>query len=179
MGSREKFLSIMIKELDLGYDLNSLGDYDGRKFFQKATYLIQEAINAMNTSPVPLDYHYNLYLHGPYSPELAESGYFILNNLDEFQVYQRSHKLQEMHQNRIDETSEFIKKALKALNLDPIKTLELLATVHFLYSKSYRYIDSEEKKREKVINKCVGLKPQFRSEECETALSLMFGKNRA
>lgn len=175
MGSREKFLALMIDKLDLDYSLQNLDTIDGRKFFQKVTYLVQEPINAITTEPIPLNYHYNLYLHGPYSPELADSGYELLNSLEDYNNYQKHFRLKPKHAERIGEVSGFIKKAKETLGLEEtIGVLELLATVHFLYSKSYSYIDDGANRRSEAAQRCIELKPTFRKEVCEKALSLMF-----
>jgi len=174
MSSREEFLTLMLKELKLGYGLGKLGGYQGRKFLQKITYLIQEDIPAVKSKPIQLGYDYNLYLHGPYSPELAESCYYLINNIETFKEYQSKFKLKQELHNRLKEISSLVKSTKEKLDLGNITdVLELLATVHFLFYKSFSYEKDQGKRQERASRRCSELKPQFELSKCQTALSLM------
>ena len=69
MLSRAGKLNLLSHHLDL-FDINK---FQGRKILQKTVYILREM--GMN-----FRYSYNWYIHGPYSPQLADDAYEIETN---------------------------------------------------------------------------------------------------
>lgn len=90
---------------------------EGRKQFQKTIYLMQ-------AFGIDLGYEYNWYVHGPYSPDLAEVGYALAEIYDEVTTTRFSNEdYEELFQQFLD-------------YIDPIKNdvarLETAASLHWL-----------------------------------------------
>lgn len=94
-----------------------MGSLEGRKQFQKTVYLIQ-------AFDINLGYHFSWYIHGVYSPNLADIGYKLAEIYDEVTESQFSDP----------ETEQRFKEFLSFI--EPIKNdvvkLEITSSLHFL-----------------------------------------------
>jgi hypothetical protein len=115
----------------LGVAFSDLGHFDGRKKFQKLIYLLQQPPFGKD-----LGYRYNLYIHGPYSPDLAADGYAVAENRVRFRQLVRRYHLKPQAQAVLDDLKA---RFLKGDEWDA-SFLELCATLHFLYSCTYVYV---------------------------------------
>jgi hypothetical protein len=118
----------------LGVEFDDLDQFEGRKKFQKLIYLLQQPPFGKD-----LGYRYNLYIHGPYSPDLAADGYAIAGDRQRFQHLVRRYHLRPQTRSVLDDLrTHFVRDGRWDTNF-----LELCATVHFLYSCTYAYIPQD------------------------------------
>lgn len=120
------------KVFDLLDEKLDMTDFEDRVHFQKIVYLFQ-AVNE------DLDYHFRWYLHGPYSTELADDG-FTLHYMRE-KTKEKISKYAELTHGQEDAArlKGFLDELSKLeTSLDRHELLELAASVHFLYTHTYR-----------------------------------------
>ena len=147
---------------ELGVEFDDLDRFDGRKKFQKLLYLLQ-------SHPFKKDFgfRYNLYVRGPYSPDLAASGYRVLEDRPHFEQVCRNYSLR-------DEPLHTIRRLRDAFQSggqwDP-DFLELCATVHYLYHKTYSYL-SQPDRWDRVRAKTQELKPRLATKFSEAVDAL-------
>lgn len=154
MDRRQIGVNLCLNELlDSGVNVSS---FHQRLIMQKTIYLAQAA-------GVNFGYHFRWYLRGPYSPDVAEDCFSIradlnggISNYDEWNLDEKSIKnlnhLKELIPNNPDE---------KKVSRD----LELLASVHFLVTKS-----SVPKKPVTLVASLKRFNKDYTAEEVETAL---------
>jgi uncharacterized protein YwgA len=112
----------------------SVDSFQNRLILQKGIYLAQVA-------GVQLGYHYQWYLHGPYSPSLTRDEYAAVDEL--------SQDLDDSKGWTLDDSSrETLSNLRKLINLEDqnelAKKLELLASVHFLITREQVARDDDE-----------------------------------
>jgi len=137
MDKQEQVLALFLDALEIGR--GDLSTFDGRKSFQKAVYLLQQP-------PFKRDFgfRYNLYIKGPYSPSLANAGYRLLQNPDQWEQVRQQMTLRADCKRDIEAVrSEF---ARPDGSLDH-EMLELAATLHFLLQDTFGYV-SDPRQRE-------------------------------
>lgn len=140
----------------------SKNTFDDRLLAQKKMYLLQE----IGTN---LGYHYNWYLHGPYSPSLTT---YIYNNLDWMENSSSEFKEYKLSQ----ETMDNIQKVLDLANMS--KPAELSEASWYELLASLYYIDRNReswgvKNTEDLFSKLLEQKPQYSKEQCQSALSAL------
>lgn len=128
MDARDKALALFVDALGLQ---DQLSEFEGRRRFQKAIYLLQQA-------PFERDFgfHYNLYIRGPYCPALAEAGYRLLQHVQDWQQAREHLELKEDCARQIDTLRGAFSLPDGALDGD---LLELAATIHFLLHHTFSY----------------------------------------
>jgi len=139
MDRRDQALALFVDAL--GIEADELQKFDGRKTFQKAIYLLQEAPFCLD-----LGFRYNLYIRGPYSPQLADAGYRLLDDPRSRQAVLDSKRLVASSQRAIDQLRDHFTGHDRHLDGE---LLELVATYHFLTHQTYRYVDDPDEKRTK------------------------------
>jgi len=139
MDARDEALALFADGLGIGPD--HLNSFAGRKTFQKAIYLLQE-------DPFKWDmgFRYNLYIRGPYSPQLADAGYRLLDDHEGRKALLACKQLVNKAQQDVDSLSEGFAGDSGELDGD---LLELAATHHFLIHQTYRYVSNPNEKRRK------------------------------
>lgn len=125
MDARAEMVALVLDELELPKE--RLRDFNGRRALQKAMYLLQEGRRRWD-----FGFPYNLYIRGPYSPELARVGYGLL----ESEPPPTGIALVEGCKKDIAQLRECFGKARGKLDAD---LLELAATMHFLYRYSFAH----------------------------------------
>jgi hypothetical protein len=147
---------------ELGLQVTDLKRFDGRKRFQKLIYLLQHP-------PFSRDfgYRYNLYIHGPYSPDLAADGYEVAGAPDRFERVTHTYRLKPQAKQAVDD----LKKRFQKNAAWNSAFLEFCATVHFLYHHTYVYVPARER-LELVRRAATGMKPHLsqRLDECIAVL---------
>ncbi|MEN6565308.1 MAG: hypothetical protein ABFC57_03305 [Veillonellales bacterium] len=143
--SKRKLLKkLFLAVSEIGFDFSDFIQNQERRIeFQKIVYALQR-------SKIKFAYNYNLYIHGPYSPSLADDGYYIARNFSEFSDAAEQLRLTQKGQERINDAKEFLKN-----RINDIPWLETLTTIDYLYN------EIGIKKQEKLISKFKELKPQF------------------
>jgi len=150
MLSREEVLWLYMRRL--GLTSGDLSGFAGRKVFQKCTYLLQQ-----KPFDRPFGFGFSLYLYGPYSPDLAAVGFEILQHQTHFgDVTDRFVLTDAAEQNAATFERIFLER-----KPDP-DFLELCATYHFLFSRSFAYLPQTERKK-CVVERLEALKPHLRS----------------
>ncbi len=125
----------------------SLNNIEDRKKLQKFVYLLQ-ALGCR------LHYHYNLYIHGPYSPELTREAYnlnLIQNPIRE--ILSRRVKVDDLELGKIRKLKELVK------GLDRSEDLEILATIHYLKHVAYM----PDRSKEAIFKELLEKKPHLGS----------------
>lgn len=107
-------------------------DIDLRKRIQKSIYILQ-----LDTFDFNLGYQYNLYLAGPYSPQLSNDYYDIAA---ESAMYSNMVKHLKFKKDAEKKLKQFIEKFNGDYNL-----LECFATLHFLITYTYSYLDDKQR----------------------------------
>ncbi|MBE9565165.1 MAG: hypothetical protein IMF16_00240 [Proteobacteria bacterium] len=139
MDTRDEALGLFTDGLGIGSE--QLSCFEGRKAFQKAIYLLQEEPFSWD-----MGFRYNLYIRGPYSPQLAEAGYRLLDNPREWEAVRDSQELVGRGQRDVRTLRRKFADDSGELDGD---LLELAATYHFLRHRTFRYVDDPSKKHKK------------------------------
>jgi hypothetical protein len=108
----------------LGLDFK-IGSFQDRLILQKAMYLVQAA-------GVHLGYHYQWYLHGPYSPSLTRDEYAVAADCAQGLDDSKGWSLDRQSRKRLEDLRGLVKPRKRA---DLARELELLASVHFLITR--------------------------------------------
>jgi hypothetical protein len=108
----------------LGLDFK-IGSFQDRLILQKAVYLVQAA-------GVHLGYHYQWYLHGPYSPSLTRDEFAVATELAQDYDESKGWTLDEESKKRLKNLQGLVRFENPA---DFARKLELLASVHFLIAR--------------------------------------------
>ena len=139
MDTRDEALGLFADGLGIGSQ--QLSCFEGRKAFQKAIYLLQEKPFSWE-----MGFRYSLYIRGPYSPQLADAGYGLLDNREEWEAVLERQQL-------VRRCQQDVKRLRKEFADDDGELdgdlLELAATYHFLTHRTFRYIDDSSKKHRK------------------------------
>lgn len=140
----QKKLYILLNCLEYSFEKYEKSKKERIKF-QKIVYSLQK-------NGFKLGFNYNLYLNGPYSPNLAAEGYFIAQNLDEFKKDNSPFKLSKIAYEKIDKTKNYLDNDV--LNTD---WLETIATIDFLVTEVYGY----GCEKQAVFKKFMEIKPHL------------------
>ena len=119
-----KQIALKLAADGLGLDFK-IGSFRDRLILQKAMYLVQAA-------GVHLGYHYQWYLHGPYSPSLTRDEYAVVADRAQGLDDSKGWTLDEQSRKRIEDLRVLVKPRKRA---DLARELELLASVHFLITR--------------------------------------------
>ncbi len=167
MQIQEKIIALILKELDI--KIVNLNDFRVRKKIQKSIFLLQH-------SPynIELGYHFNLYIHGPYSPALAECYYNISFQESNFV---RGYALKDDVLEIISKFKKWTEKAAGKIGIELTDCLELLSTVLFLYKYSFTYISNHEGRKEKIKQYFKAHKPHFSESQISGAINLLKSNN--
>lgn len=103
-----------------GVDMST---FSGRLALQKHVYLMQ-------LFGIDLGYRFNWYLHGPYSPALAERGFEIEERKDSIERLAESVALQDWVKDRLKQYEKLIAEKPEETSLE--LWLEILASLHYL-----------------------------------------------
>ena len=137
-------------------------NFDDRLMAQKKMYLLQ----ALGTD---LGYHYNWYLHGPYSPALTGYVYanldWIKDSSDEFRHYRLSNNTKNNIQ-RVNALGEKLNKT----GLNQPDWYELLASLHYINRNRKSWAVSEQ---EDIFKKLQKYKPKYSEQQCRVAFSVL------
>ncbi len=120
MLSRAGKLNLLLKELDW---LN-IGTFEQRKILQKSVFILKQM-------GLTFEYPYNWYLHGPYSPSLADDAYEITYNEEKYNTESSKYHFKEQTKEKVDKFKDIFKGREKDEDW-----LELVSSLLFL-RKSY------------------------------------------
>jgi uncharacterized protein YwgA len=152
----------MNKSVKLFASLSELGinpkmeTFSERKRVQKTVYLLDKVFG-MN-----FGYSYNWYLHGPYSPEVADIIFGVLEGRKNIDF--SSGTLSNEDLRKIGKMKAFLGNDLTSND-----TLELLVSVHFLLDCTL----NNESRKEEIIKFLNQKKPYFTNNEINAALKRM------
>lgn len=121
---------------ELGIPLDSLNAFDVRRAFQKAIYLLQEGRTRWQ-----FGFAFNLYIRGPYSPDLADSAYRLLREREGTIEAQQAELAHRCRQDIRFLRELFPDPQTGSLDAD---LLELAATIHFLLSRTFAHLPDDE-----------------------------------
>jgi uncharacterized protein YwgA len=164
MPERYEVLSLLLQEM--GIPIDDLQRFKGRKRLQKTIYFAQ-----LPKFGIDFGYGYSLYIHGPYSQELAEAGYKVLSEKKHCTEFASRHDFCPAIALGIRRLKAFIDTGLGVIS-DPIDFLELAATLHYLWSVSLRYLSTKERKFQTVFS-CQQRKKRFTPKTCQKVLALL------
>ena len=131
MDRRDEVLALLLDELGIG--VAELQTFRGRRCLQKAVYLVQHP-------PLNRDFgfRYNLYIRGPYSPELADAGYRIVAEQEGSKQVRRQVKLKEDFASQLRDLRRHF-AGVQGASLDA-DLMEVAATLHFLWTHTFNGI---------------------------------------
>lgn len=132
--------------------------FENRLIAQKKIYLLQ----SLGTV---LGYHYNWYLHGPYSPSLTSYMYANLDWMQECDSTFAKYKLSNKTEDNIRRVNELAQRSDNA-NLDEADWYELLASLHYIYQNRRSWAVDGEKG---IFKKLQQYKPQYSEQQCQVA----------
>lgn len=115
----------------LGLDVDCLNTFENRKILQKSMYLLQEC-----PSHWGFGFSFNLYIRGPYSPDLADAGYRLLRDREQGSSTVGSAVLTDKCMEDVKEVQRLFSGGTGQLDADLI---ELAATLHFLVHYTFAY----------------------------------------
>ena len=155
-------LIVYFQELERKIDLSTLSS---RKISQKITYFIQEF--GLN-----LNYVFNWYIYGPYSPELARESYEIYSTGDPLISYENElPKLQPPEKEILKKIKNFLDEIqILSAGKDEEYWIELLSSVHYLYKHAYPKVTNPQEAWS-ILNSVKPLK--FSKEDVKTAWSIL------
>ena len=140
MDRRDQVLALFLDAL--GIDQNDLSTFDGRKSFQKAIYLLQQHPFNWN-----FGFRYNLYIKGPYSPSLANAGYTLLQNHDQWAQVRQHMALRADCKRHIEAVRSQFAHPDGPLDHE---MLELAATLHFLLQDTFGYVSDPRQRADEA-----------------------------
>ncbi len=111
-------------------------DFDQRLILQKTVYLLQRAAG------IELDYHYNWYLRGPYSPTLARDAYRMI---DLFEPATQRRFVKDESEGRFERFIEWLQP-----NAQDARWLELAASSLYLKRQEWSVERIFEEMRRKI-----------------------------
>lgn len=124
----KKLYAILV---ELGYDFSHFDkNLQSRVIFQKLVYSLQK-------TGFNFGYNYNLYIKGPYSPDLASDGYLIVENLQHLSMDTAPFKLSDHGMSKVEATKEFL-----SAEVSNPAWLETIVTLDYLFK--YNPIKTQE-----------------------------------
>jgi len=173
--SRVEQLASLVYTIKEGVE--SLGKV-GHTLLQKLFYLLQHGEGVM------LGYKYKLYYYGPYCQDLW-SDLHILHSEDLINIEpspdgfgyiiglgNETGRINSLEKLVKDETREKAKKLLSLLGGEPVKSLESLATTHYVYS-DLRRNKSKDFSKKLVVEKVLALKPHLNESDVQRAIQIL------
>lgn len=154
-------LALILSRIGISDFSEIQNDIDLRKRIQKSIYILQ-----LDKFKFDIGYQYNLYLAGPYSPQLSNDYYDIA---DESTMYSNMVKHLKFKKDAEKKLKQFIDKFDEDYDL-----LECFATLHFLITYTYSYLD-EEQRVDDAKKHLFKIKPGFKdnSETVDAAVNLL------
>jgi len=149
---------------ELGREIN-LTTLSSRKIYQKITYFIQEF--GLN-----LNYTFNWYIYGPYSPELTREAFEIYSIGDPLSLFKEElPKLKRNEKKILCKVKTFLEEVDKlSRNKEQEYWIELLSSVHYLYKYAFPKAKSLEETW-KILNR---FKPdRFQMNDVRRALDFL------
>jgi len=132
-------------------DFNKIkDDISYRKIIQKSIYILQ-----LKEFDFNLGYRYNLYLAGPYSPDLSEDYYNIVENSSYYNNF--------VNHLKFDEKTEAALDRFNQIFSGNYALVECFATIHFLKTYSFSYC-ADYIKSEEVMKYFFKIKPQYKDQ---------------
>ncbi len=117
-----------------------MSEFDTRLKFQKIIYLLQ-------SSGLSLGYGFNWYVRGPYSPNLTQSLYTIY---EDDSLFESSKVINfKDHESIVQKLNEFREKLGE--NIDDVKYLEVLASMHYIWKVTFNGRGDKEKLRKRLL----------------------------
>lgn len=145
----EEYLRSLAKLFQALKSLNF--NFDNFECSKRQRIIFQKLVYALQRGGLKLGYNYNLYINGPYCPNLADDGYFIARNLDDFETKKINFNFSESGQAKITNAKKFISNKPNDSNW-----LETLCTVDYLCQYKPYKMD-----KGKIFSKFNQLKPHL------------------
>ena len=164
MPQQYEVLSVLMREM--GIPIRDLRYFQGRKRLQKTVYFAQ-----LSKFGVDLGYGYSLYIHGPYSQGLAEAGYRIRSEEQHCSQFASSHEFRPGIVAGLRRLRHFIKAGQQRV-ADETNFLELAATLHYLWTVSFKHIPPKDR-RKPTLATCRQRKKQFDEKARSDAFRLL------
>lgn len=134
----------------VGYDMkNFTASKNKRIIFQKIIY-------AMQRNGIKFGFDYNLYLNGPYSPELASRGYLMARNLETLINDPKPFVLSAKGEEKIRQVLQYLSE-----NVSDSNWLETITTLDYLKNE----VCGNAATREEIYIKFSEIKPHLYDEE--------------
>jgi uncharacterized protein YwgA len=147
MITRQELLFLFLENIGISFkDVSK--DFLVRKSIQKVSYLMQSIFQ------VNLGYQFGLYIYGPYSPTLAGDAFEICENIAKYKDTPKRYVLNDEAKKAVEEF-----KKLMPFYKNKNGEIETCATIHFLYSETFRGL--AEKKDETVKSYFQKMKPHL------------------
>ncbi|ADZ82723.1 hypothetical protein [Cellulosilyticum lentocellum] len=140
----EKKLYCLLTQL--GYNFSEF------KSSKKYRIIFQKLVYAMQRNGFNFGYSYNLYINGPYCPELASKGYDMVAHLDEFETDPTPFVLSVSGEAKLEKVKQYLDN-----NYDDSDWLETIATLDFLKNE---FFDTDTSK-EVIFAKFATIKPHL------------------
>lgn len=150
----------------------------GHTLLQKLFYLLQHGEGA------ELGYKYKLYYYGPYCQDLW-SDLHVLSKEDLISIDKapngfgyhigagdNSGRISSLEESVTDETKGKVGKLLDLLGGEPVKSLESLATTHYVYT-DLRRNKSKDFNTALVMEKVLALKPHLHVSDVKEAINIL------
>ena len=153
MNSSHILLKLLLDEI--GFRDLKIGTFTARKILQKKIYLFQ-------LTGIDLGYRYNWYLHGPYSPALADDVFSLREEIeydDEFNDYELNSETKEKFG-----TLTKLEVLPEHQQTSKDEWLELVASLHYLKHIAY-WGGKDNPEFAEVFQKLVNSKPHFEGKE--------------
>jgi uncharacterized protein YwgA len=141
-------LALILNRLDIDFSTIE-NDIDVRKKIQKSIYILQ-----LEKFDFNLGYRYNLYLAGPYSPELSDDYYKLAADSTMYSQIVQSLNFQDFAERKITEFKNTFR--------GNYELLECFSTLHFLITNTFSYIDDSTHRMEKAKNHLFKIKLDFK-----------------
>lgn len=130
-------LNLCLQELN-GLEL---GTFLYRKLLQKKVYFLQEL-------GLDLGYSYGFYIYGPYSSELADNAFFLLRLRNNAPANIEAVELTQAERKILDRAIAFFGE-ISGDDSEVASMLEIMSSLHFLWTFSY----SKSKSKEEIFAK--------------------------
>ncbi|MFP4459457.1 MAG: hypothetical protein ACLFSQ_07710 [Candidatus Zixiibacteriota bacterium] len=155
MKTRKEALALFIKELNFTPETVEKS-FDARFHIQKYIYLLQE------WKGYQWSYPYNMYVSGPYSPDLTKDVYSVIEN-GNFEQFSKGQL-----------NSEFIEDLRNVKNLtQDDETLEALSTLFYIF-KSYLWANKDvEELKEHIFQSFRTAKPRISNDIRDRAWEIL------
>lgn len=137
-------------ELETGLVLKNIGNFDMSKF--EGRLILQKTVYVLKSFGVDLGYGYGWFLHGTYSPKLAQMGLKLENKMDnipDIKVKFTDDVIQKKYNDFVD----FVRD-----KKDDVCLLEICASICYLNKMKFT--------KAEILNVVENKKPKFTRERC-------------